>query len=53
MRYTVIVPRVGGMFPFVNSLGLDGDYIYKSCNNSSVSQWMQLDVFRGQTLMGG
>ena len=28
MRYTVIVPRVWGMFPFVNSLGLDGDYIY-------------------------
>jgi hypothetical protein len=41
MRYTVIVPRVGGMFPFVNSLGLDGDYIYKSCSSSGVSQWMQ------------
>jgi hypothetical protein len=40
MRYTVIVPRVGGIFPFVNSLGLNGDYIYKPCSSSRVSQWM-------------
>jgi hypothetical protein len=33
-RYTVIVPRVGGMFPFVNSLGLDGDYIYEPSSSS-------------------
>ena len=29
MRYTVIVSGVGGVFPFVNGLGLDGDNIYK------------------------
>jgi hypothetical protein len=41
MRYTVIVPRVRGIFPFVNRLGLDGDYIYKSSSSSGVSQWVQ------------
>jgi hypothetical protein len=41
MRYTIIVPGVGGMFPFVNSLGLDGDYIYMPCSSSGVSQRME------------
>ena len=50
MRYTVIVPRVRGMFPFVNSLGLDRDYIYESCISRSMDA---IDMFRRQTLMSG
>jgi len=40
VHYTVIVSRVRGMFPFVNSLGLDRDHIYKSRSSSGVSQWV-------------
>jgi hypothetical protein len=50
MHYTVIVPRVGGVIPFINSLGLDGDYIYKLCSSQSMGV---IHTFRGQTLMGG
>ena len=41
MCYTIIVPGVRGMFPFVNSLGLNRDYICRSYNSSDISRWMK------------